>query len=679
MNAIDPQFLHWLAAAEGFVPHGRDYLWRPGVVRLHVVSDALIALACYSVPITLAWFVRKWGAVDFRRSLACFAIFIVACGTTHLLEIWNVWHSAYWLSGAVKAVTAAAALTAAWLLTRLMPQALTLPSPSQLQHANRHLRDEIARQAAEENLRETNARLEKRVSERTAELQMANATLRESEELFAKSFRLSPDCVAIIRLSDRTVIRANDALCELWGSTPEEVIGKPTREYTNWLTEEERLAFMQTLTDSGEYLNYETVLRMKNGRLLDFNISSRMITFSGESCILSVMRDVTERKRAEETRRESEERMRLATDATAVGIWEWNVPTNRIRWDPQMFRIYGIAPTADGFVDYSTWSGAVVPEDLREQEERLQETVRRLGRGSREFRIVRSDDGECRHIQAVEAVRTNAQGEAEWVVGTNLDITERKRAEEEIHTLNTKLEDRVNERTAQLEAANKELESFSYSVSHDLRAPLRALDGYSQAVLEDCAAQLPEEGRRYLHTIRAAAQRMGALIDDLLTFSRLSRLPLNKRPVDTVGLVHDAIEELAPQRAGRHIEMRVGDLPASPGDPALLKQVWINLLSNAFKYTGKREAAVVEIGCEPGKGASVFFVRDNGTGFDMRYADKLFGVFQRLHLVEEYEGTGVGLAIVQRIIQRHGGRVWAEATLDRGATFYFTLEGETKL
>lgn len=230
-------------------------------------------------------------------------------------------------------------------------------------------------------------------------------------------------------------------------------------------------------------------------------------------------------------------------------------------------------------------------------------------------------------------------------------------------------------RTHDLEAANKELEAFSYSVAHDLRAPLRAVDGFSRILLEEYARELPEEGQRYIGLVRTNAQQMGTLIDDLLSFSRLGRQPLQRQTVLPAELAREEFERLLPEQEGRHVTISIGDLPPCEADPAQLRHLFSNLLANALKFTRRREEAIIEIGACNDGGEQVYWIKDNGVGFDMRYAHKLFGVFQRLHRTEEYEGTGVGLAIVQRVAHRHGGRVWAEAEIDRGATFYFTLQG----
>ena len=300
----------------------------------------------------------------------------------------------------------------------------------------------------------------------------------------------------------------------------------------------------------------------------------------------------------------------------------------------------------------STYEGAIqINEELELKQLELQQA-----NGALEARV---------GARTVELARANQRLKSE--------LEERKRAEEEVKRLNEDLEYRVVERTAQLAAANEELEAFSYSVSHDLRAPLRHMSGFAQRLMEEYSSQLESEAKRQLTRIQEGARKMARMIDDMLNLSRLDRHEMVLSTTSLGSVVENCVIDLKSESAGREIEWRIGSLPSFDCDPGLMRQVFANLLSNAVKYTRRRERAVIEIGQIDVNDQIAIYVRDNGAGFDSRYAGKLFGAFQRLHRADEFEGTGVGLAIVRRIVRKHGGRVWADAEADKGATFYFTL------
>lgn len=371
--------------------------------------------------------------------------------------------------------------------------------------------------------------------------------------------------------------------------------------------------------------------------------------------------------------RESEDRLRLALMAANQGLYDLNVQTGEARVSPEYATMLGYDP-AEFHETNARWIERLHPDDR----EPVAATYRAYIRGeiplyAVEFRQ-RTRRGDWKWILSLgKIVAWDANGSPLRMLGTHTDITKRKQAEEEIRQLNEELEQRVARRTAQLEAANKELEAFSYSVSHDLRAPLRAIDGYTRILEEEYQPFLDTEGQRLCGVVRDETQRMGQLIDDLLAFSRLTRVPLQAIPVKMESLVNSALYELTRNDEPRRLDCQINSLPPAVGDPTLLRQVWLNLLSNALKFSSKRTPAVIAIGGRTEGLENLYYVRDNGAGFNMRYADKLFGVFQRLHSQKEFTGTGVGLAIVQRIVHRHGGRVWAEGQPDRGATFYFAL------
>ena len=370
--------------------------------------------------------------------------------------------------------------------------------------------------------------------------------------------------------------------------------------------------------------------------------------------------------------RESEGKLKEAQRLGRIGSWEYDLSTKRIRWSDQVFELYGRDP-ALGPPSLEEEALYYTPETLKKLRGMADQVAKEGGSSFYDFQA-KLPDGNFTYFSGSVRAERDGSGKTVKLFGTVQDIAERKKAEKEIRKLNESLEEKVAERTVQLEEANKDLEAFTYSVSHDLRAPLRAINGFSSILIEDYGSMLDDEGRRICSVISKSARNMGELIDDLLSFSHLGRASLNIGSVDMALLARSVFMEIASAAERDLIDFCVEDLPAAETDPVLIKQVWANLLSNAIKFSAKKAKPEIRVQAFVKNGEIVYSVRDNGAGFDMKYADKLFGVFQRLHSASEFEGTGVGLAIVKRIVNLHGGIVWAESEPERGAVFYFSLK-----
>lgn len=425
----------------------------------------------------------------------------------------------------------------------------------------------------------------------------------------------------------------------------------------------------QTVSKKKDYsIRVEAGAQDEMGRLIE-GFNEMLSQIQARDGALAAARDDLEKRVQERTRDLEEKDIRLteAQEIARMGSWEWTLATNHVSWSDEVYRIYGVMPSkfGGGFADFVALAH---PDDRTLLRETLETARRKREPLILDFRVIRPD-GSVRHLHARGKMVLDDHGKPVRLAATIQDITERKLADQAIHDLN----DELKARMADLAAANKELEGFSYSVSHDLRAPLRAIDGYSRMLLEDFGDQAQGDTRRYLDIIVANTRKMGQLIDDLLAFARMGRKTLETSRIDMNALVKDVVEEQRQQSPDRALDIRVGSLPPAQGDPAMFRQVCTNLVSNAIKYTRGRSPAVIEIGARAEPKETVYFVKDNGVGFEMEFAHKLFGVFQRLHAEKDFEGTGVGLALVHRIVQRHGGRVWADGKVGVGATFAFAL------
>lgn len=501
-----------------------------------------------------------------------------------------------------------------------------------------------------------------------SEQRLVEHALRESEERFRNIANQAP---IMIGVSDEngTITFLNKTWLDFRGKTMEEGVTWDWTEGVHPDDFDRVIMNIRISVDNRAPYSMEYRVQDKDREyrwILDNSIPTNGVDGRPSGYINTAI-DITERKQIEKALRDSEENFRKIFDVNPfpLGISRTDdskvVLVNRAILDLIEISSKEI-DTIKGLDFYAD------PEDRM----RIVEALKHEGRRSGILLNLRKKTGEIRRM-LMNAFPIQYKGEDCMLIGM-ADLTEQIEAEEEVRRLNSELELRVKERTAQLETANRELESFSYSVSHDLRTPLRSINGFATILNEEYGAILPAAANKYLSRIQKAAVHMGLLIDDLLMFARLNRQPINKHRLHPAEMIRQVFDEMSGEYEGRQVTLKIDEMPDCRADPILLKAVFVNLMSNAIKYTRPRHEALIETGALVKDSRIVYYIKDNGVGFNMDYADKLFGVFQRLHGKDEFEGTGVGLATVQRIIHRHGGEIWAEAVEGYGATFYFTLD-----
>jgi PAS domain S-box-containing protein len=493
----------------------------------------------------------------------------------------------------------------------------------------------------------------------------------ETQALMASIVQSSDDAIVGKDMQSR-VVSWNAGAERMFGYSQAEMLGQPVTRLISPDRPGEETLVMEDVK-LGKVRHFETVRVHKDGRKIEVSLTiSPIHSASGEIVgVSSIARDVTERKRSQEAlERHAAVLREQAQMLELTNVMARDLQDRIILWNRGMERLYGYSKAEALGKNSHELFRTKFSQPLAAIQKRLFET------GVWEGELTHmTKDRRMLQVFSQWALHRDKDGKPVAILEVANDITARKTAEQEVIRMNAELEQRVNDRTAELLNANHEMEAFTYSVAHDLRAPLRHVDAFSRIVLEDFGSQLPEEGKNYLEHIRRGSRNMSQLVDDLLNLARVGRQEIKRSPAPLTPIVDQVVRELDHEINGRKITWKIHPLPEPDCDGGLMKQVFANLLSNAVKYTRPRENAVIEVGVQRANGQPAIFVRDNGVGFNMKYADKLFGVFQRLHRAEDFEGTGIGLATVQRIIRKHGGSVWAQSEVDQGATFYFTLPG----
>ncbi|WP_324719377.1 PAS domain S-box protein [Salinimicrobium sp. HB62] len=512
------------------------------------------------------------------------------------------------------------------------------------------------------------------------EVKETELALRESELRFRMAIKHAPFPI-LIHAEDGQVIKVNSSWTRLTGYKERDIptIARWTKKAygTEKKTIKKYIEGLYTLNApkaEGEYK-----IRTKSGEYRIWEFSSGPIGElpDGRRLVISMAMDVTERKKAELDLFDTSQLLKTSQEIAHLGSFEYKTADGSMVWSEEEYRIYGLDPASPAPDLSELLQKFIHPADRILFEKTFTTAMQNHEDFALEHRIIRPDNG-IRWVYSKAHPTFKEQGILLAYVGATLDITERKQLQEDLEKLNAELEQKVKQRTLLLEASNKELEAFSYSVSHDLRAPLRHINGYVDLLNRRYYKDLPEKAQHYLQIISAASSKMGSLIDDLLEYSKTGRTEVRKAEIDLNVLLKEIKEELGIEEKKERVLWEVQKLPKVFGDASLLKLVWRNLLENALKYSGKKVISKISVSYVEEEEYFVFSIQDNGVGFDMKYAQKLFGVFQRLHSQADFEGTGIGLANVQRIIQKHSGRVWAEAEVGKGAVFHFSLPKHQK-
>lgn len=503
----------------------------------------------------------------------------------------------------------------------------------------------------------------------------------DRERFVSSLVEVTPGILYVYDLLERRIVWTNKGIQRILGWTPQE-IGEMGGDLLPALMHPDDLAVFRDRTvpryaTASDEAAIRSSFRMKTrlGEWCWLESDERIFRRNPDGTprgIFGLAIDVTDRMRAEEALRDSEYFFKESQRASMTGSYRLHFRTGYWDYSEVLGEIFGIDATFPNNVD--GWLRMVHPDDQAMMTRHFQvDVAERHHPFDKVYRIVRPSDGEIRWMHGQGRLVLDDEEKPIHMIGTIRDVTERKRGEEELERHRGHLEELVRERTAQLEAANAELDAFSRSVSHDLRAPVRRIAGFASLLASDCREALPEEGRGWLDSILGSTRRMAALIEDLLAFARAGRQELSQGVADMDALLGDVLHYARESLGERRVEWRVGPLGEVPGDCALLRQVWANLVENALKYSSRREVAHIAIRAEDGDGERIFVIEDDGAGFDPRHATKLFEPFQRMHRDDEFEGSGIGLASVRRILERHGGRIWAEAEPEKGAIFRFAL------